>query len=325
MVGPDDNMLPEPIERWGPPLGTAAEAAVWMARLKSDNRLPETEAAFRRWLEVTPDAQYLFDEATDVWEMLPSAMPARRSRPVLPAISRRMTLAGAMAAAIVVAVGGGIYAVNLRPVVYETQKGEQRSVSLADTSKVTLNTDTKLSVRYSHNRRYVQLERGEAVFQVAHDPSKPFVVETRNQRVTALGTVFLVRSDPTEMQVALFSGEVELRAKQNVSAANGMILKPGERATVREGMTPVVDRPVSDVITAWQRQEIVFSDVTLGEAINELNRYSRQQIVITDSSIASLKVAGVFQTGDSAAFASNMARIYGLKVRQSDGVIVLTH
>ncbi|WP_298329040.1 FecR family protein [Asticcacaulis sp.] len=317
-------MLPEPTVRRVPPLGTAAEAAVWMARLKSDNRLPETEAAFRRWLEITPDAQYLFDEATDVWEMLPSAIPARRARPASPAISRRMALAGAMAAAIVVVVGGGIYAVNLRPVVYETQKGEQRSVSLADTSKVTLNTDTKLSVRYSHNRRYVQLERGEAVFQVAHDPSRPFVVETRNQRVTALGTVFLVRSDPTEMQVALFSGKVELRAKQEVSAANGMILKPGERATVREGMTPVVDRPVSDVITAWQRQEIVFSDVTLGEAINELNRYSRQQIVITDSSIASLKVAGVFQTGDSAAFASNMARIYGLKVRQSDGVIALT-
>ena len=93
MVGPDDNMLPEPIERWGPPLGTAAEAAVWMARLKSDNRLPETEAAFRRWLEVTPDAQYLFDEATDVWEMLPSAMPeftsTSASSPLAVASARR--------------------------------------------------------------------------------------------------------------------------------------------------------------------------------------------------------------------------------------------
>lgn len=317
-------MLPEPTVSRVPPLDTAAEAAVWMARLKSDSRLPETEAAFRRWLEVTPDAQYLFDEATDVWEMLPSAVPTRRARPVSPAISRRMALVGAMAAAIVVAVGGGIYAVNLRPVVYETQKGEQRSLSLADTSKVTLNTDTKLSVRYSHNRRYVQLERGEAVFQVAHDPSRPFVVETRNQRVTALGTVFLVRSDPSEMQVALFSGKVELRAKQEVSAAIGMILKPGERATVRDGMTPVVDRPASDVITAWQRQEVVFSGVTLAEAVNELNRYSRLQIVVADSGVASLKVAGVFQTGNSEAFARSMARIHGLKVRQSENVIELT-
>lgn len=303
---------------------TAAEAAVWMARLKSDQRRPETESAFRQWLATTPNAQDLFDEATEVWEMIPSAVQRRPTPSFHQLMSRRTTAVVAAAAVIVLVILGGFFAISARPIMFETQTGEQRTLTLADDSKVTLNTNTRLSVTYSRSRRYIQLERGEALFQVAHDASRPFVVETGTQRVTALGTVFLVRSDPSIMQVALFSGKVELRPTDSSTTPYAMILKPGERATVRERLTPIVDRPASDVITAWQRQEIVFSGVTLSEAINELNRYSRLQIVVADSGIASLKVAGVFQTGDSEAFAKNIARIYGLKIRRSEKVIELT-
>lgn len=302
----------------------AAEAAVWMARLKSDQRLPETESAFRHWLATTPNAQGLFDEATEVWEMIPSAVQVRSAPAFYQSMPRRVAVVVAIAAVFVLVVFGGFFVTNARPIVYETQTGEQRTLALADGSKVTLNTDTRLSVTYSRNRRYIQFNHGEAIFQVAHDTTRPFVVETGTQRVTALGTVFLVRSDPSAMQVALFSGKVELLSKDNAATPSGMILKPGERATVRVGLSPIVDRPSSEVITAWQRQEIVFSDVTLSEAINELNRYSRLQIFVADSGIASLKVAGVFQTGDSEAFAKNIARIYGLKIRRSENVIELT-
>ncbi|MDC7684666.1 FecR domain-containing protein [Asticcacaulis sp. BYS171W] len=300
-----------------------AEAAVWMARLKTDNRLEATEAGFKAWLMSAPEAQSLFDEATDVWEKLPVA--ARASRPMRRGALVRRGVVAAMAASVCLAFGFGAYSIITRPVVYETQKGEQRVVTLADASQITLNTDTRLSVRYTGGARGIVMQRGEAIFSVAHDAARPFTVDAKGQRVTALGTRFVVRNEPTVVEVTLLTGKVDVRAiSDEAQTHKSIVLTSGDRVMIRDGMDAVTDRPVPQVVTAWQRQEIVFTDSTLSEAVRELNRYSRIQLIVSDPRVAGLKVAGVFQTGNPAAFAQSMARIYGLKLRYSPDVIELS-
>ncbi|AKM07756.1 hypothetical protein AM2010_1690 [Pelagerythrobacter marensis] len=227
----------------------------------------------------------------------------------------------AMAASLVLACMIG-FLMLARPVQYGTDVGEQRVVSLADGSRVTLNTSSQIAVRMSDGRREISLEQGEALFDVAPDPARPFIVRTADRYVQVLGTTFSVRRDERRLDVVVLHGSVEVGDADSAKALAR--LRPGDRFRERASEPgPILDRPDLEVETAWRNGELMLDQTPLGTAVREMNRYSETQIVLADPGIGKLPISGVFRTGDSASFARTISLMYGLKISKSDETVVV--
>jgi transmembrane sensor len=220
---------------------------------------------------------------------------------------------------------------------YATAVGEQRVVRLDDGTRLSLNSETRVEIDYRKSQRRVQLIRGEAYFEVAHNPARPFVVTAGGTQVTALGTTFVVRYDTNKTAVTLVEGKVvvapaagdELPAvPSNIgpappAARKDLVLAPGERVTLARNTPALVDEPRVEAVTAWRRGEVMLDKTQLSEAIAEMNRYDSQTLVIEDPRVAARQVSGIYHAGDSASFARTVAKLYGLHVEERPGQIVL--
>jgi transmembrane sensor len=221
---------------------------------------------------------------------------------------------------------------------YVTAFGEQRQVLLSDGTRLWMNTETRLRVAFDGQARTVAVESGEALFEVAHDAQRPFVVRVAASEVVALGTVFSVRltpgaqPGPDALAVALLQGQVAVRAVAGgagVAPAAPIVMQPGQRVRMvpaSGGAAPEVqvDRPQVEQLLAWRQNEAAFDDVPLAEAVAEMNRYSRTPIVLSDQAAAAGKrVSGLFRTGDNLAFASAAAKLHGLELQQKPGRLEL--
>lgn len=189
---------------------------------------------------------------------------------------------------------------------YRTGVGEQRTVELADGSKVTLNTATEIAVDYRAGERTVRLVRGQALFDVAHAPHRPFSVVVAGRKVTALGTIFEVRFDKDRLKVTLLRGKVrvdEVRTETAAVKAPALaVLAPGQQFVAVGTLAPVVARVDVEKQTLWRRSLVEFDDETVGDAIAELNRYSPTQIVVADGRVGAMRMSGIVRTGDPAEF-----------------------
>lgn len=303
----------------------AAEAAAWVARLHGPSRSEAMEQEFRAWLGTADEHRHAFERCTEVWQEVPRLTVAnafgagrRQSRGTWRWATA--VLAGVLATGAYLRPAGDSYATGI---------GEYRQVVLADGSRLRLNTATTLRVTLDKARREVEVQTGEALFEVAKDPGRPFVVRAGGHQVRALGTVFTVRrlpSAPDALAVTLVEGRVEVSTLQPTPALPApVVLQPGQRLELTGAKaTPRLDRPPVDHATAWTREEVALDDVSLPEAIAEMNRYSRRQIVLErDSRLAPLRVSGVYRAGDNEGFAEAVAALHGLGVRRQDDRLVI--
>jgi transmembrane sensor len=306
------------------PSRASAEAAVWLARLQGDARTPAREAAFKTWLAADPAHQSAFERATDIWAALPGAAqlldePAPQAKvvPIWRSWQRLPVAQLALAASLVLAVGLGIFLMLGRPAAYTTAVGEQKVATLEDGSRIALNTDSSVDVRYDAKERLVELEHGEAMFEVAHNSARPFLVRAGDKQVRAVGTSFVVRREGGEVIVTLLQGKVEVTDIRPAAVkAQPTYLNPGDRLRApTEGPARIDDQP-ADVATAWRRGQAMFSDTPLADAVNELNRYGGPRLVIDDPRLAGLRISGVFATNDTGEFARAVAALHGLRVEQ---------
>lgn len=301
-----------------------AQAAAWLARLQGSGRSDATEAAFKSWVHATPAHEEAFERATEIWAMIPGAMlcapaaepasrvvplPVRRSR-----VPSMTAFAIAASLALLLSVGGGWWLMT-RPTDYATRIGEQKVATLDDGSRIALNTDTEIGVSFARDIRRVTLERGEAMFEVAPNPDRPFVVRAGDKLVKAIGTIFIVRRDDSGVVVTLIQGKVSVT--DVTKAAAPAMLAPGERFTVTGTTPPLIDQPPIEAATAWRRGQAMFSDAPLSSAVAELNRYGGPRITVDDPHLASLRVSGVFATNDTVEFANAVAALHGLRVRRT--------
>lgn len=307
---------------------TLAEGAAWLVRLQDPNRTPETDAAFREWVQDPAHAR-AFGRATEIWEIIPGAVqlgeemalsPPAKPRPA----ARRYAplLAACVAIALLVA---GLATWFSRDTVYVTKVGQQQTVNLSDGSRLALNTDSRAVVSFSAGERHVRLDRGEAMFEVAKDADRPFLVQAGDETVRALGTTFTVRREPQAFAVVLVEGKVKVlrRSLREPKGETVAVLAPGERLTMRGGAPAAIDRPKLETVTAWRRGEAMFDDTTLAAAAAELNRYGGTRVEIRDPSVAVLRASGVFQTNDPEEFAKAIAGLHGLQVERTDGALIL--
>ncbi|WP_447756637.1 FecR family protein [Sphingopyxis fribergensis] len=214
--------------------------------------------------------------------------------------------------------------------VYKTVVGEQRTVALADGSKVTLNTGTEIAVDYSPRERIVRLVRGQALFDVAHAADRPFSVIVAGRKVTALGTLFEVRLDQNRLRVTLLRGRVRVDEQPAATAATKVpaptFLSPGEQFSLATGLAPVVQSVDVEQQLLWRQSLVEFDDAPIGDAIAELNRYSAKPIVVRDPRVADMRISGIVKTGDADSFTALVGAMLPVAARKNErGEVELYH
>jgi transmembrane sensor len=215
----------------------------------------------------------------------------------------------------------------LRERSYETGIGETRVVPLEDGSLVTLNTQSKVTVAYSAQRRDISLVAGEALFDVAKDKERPFVVLAGGMQVRAVGTSFTVRLVPNEpVQVLVREGVVEVK-RPDVPTAPPVRVAAGSQALAPDN-TPIVAASLTksevDKALAWRIGRIVFEGETLRKAAADFARYSDTRIVIDDPAVSNMTITGLFVSNDPVGFARAVAQSLNLRARVSAGEVHLS-
>lgn len=301
------------------------EAAVWITLLRSPDRTEKVERGFKRWLTANSDHVAAFEKVSTAWEAT-GALP----RGPFPRLSRWQRAgfrqgffqaATAVAAmAIVMIVGELIYQ---RSAGIATEIGEQRMLTLQDGTRVYLNTDSRVVVNYDKRQRAVELKSGEAFFEVAKKPPNwPFVVTVDGRQITALGTAFVVRRDSNRVSVTLLEGKVAVLPTPEPSTP--MIpLSPGQRLVLADNRPPKVDEPSIEKVTAWRSGYVDVVEVSLADAVAEMNRYSRLNVIVAEPETAAIPISGIFRAGDITSFANAVAESYGLEVVEKTDRIVL--
>lgn len=315
-----------------------AEAGVWVARLHGD----EPKAAMtgvKEWLKADPMNARALELCTDVWE---ESYNLRRITPFAsdgasPSRGRQRRFIAVVAAAIVIVLTITAVALFSTRSGVSTGVGEQRLLTLKDGTRVFLNTATRVVVEYNDNFRKVELDTGEALFDVVNRPGWPFVVQVGDRQVKALGTSFVVRRDEKQLAVTLVEGKVSVtsnpevapsgthadRLHDSAATSNSITLRPGQRLTFAGGNARLETTSL-DKAVAWRRGQIVLDDTPLASAIAEMNRYSETRLVIERPESETVLVNGLFQAGDSMSFARAVAATYGLVVVERDDEIILS-
>ena len=312
-----------------------AEASVWIVKLHGEDRSAELEAGLREWLSADPENARQFEYMSDVWELGGTVTADRlpRMRSWHSTAARARWIPASVVTALCVGALLALY-FNWTRSFYVTEHGEQRLVRLQDGSTVYLNSDSRLRVDFDSTTRRVSLERGEGLFEVAKDARHRFVVDAGSRHVTALGTTFVVRYEPTRTAITLVEGKVAVSSGDEVEAVSQpssaadtamtpVTLVPGERLVLVRNSAPRVDTPRMDAVTAWRRGQVVLDATALRDAVSEMNRYDRRRLVIDDAGLESVHVSGVYQTGDSLGFAQAIAELHHLAVREDSGEIHL--
>lgn len=316
-----------------------AEAADWFARLNKLDVPYADMQDFKAWMAIRGNKE-AYDEVDAFWRQseafkddpdikaaisgalsraTTTSMPAPAPRP-----NRHGPVIGLAFAFILVATVAGGY-VLMGPKVYSTGVGEQRTVQLADGSTVVLDTDSQIAVRLTGAGRDIRLARGQGLFDVAHDPRRPFVVTAGATSVRALGTRFDVRREPSGATVTLVRGSVEVRESSVGGPTQTWRLAPGQRvATHASAPAPT---PVDlNTATSWTSGRLIFRAVPLRAAVAEFNRYERHKIEVADGPVGDELITGVFAVGDTNTFVGSVADVHDLTVVRSekDGAIRLT-
>jgi transmembrane sensor len=316
-----------------------AEASVWVVQLHGPNRSAEIESGFRAWLAESPDNAREFERVSDAWDAGSTpVLGIPRIRYSAPRNRPRLVMLTALGAFVVLGLAlWALQAFWLSPS-YATGLGEQRVLRLSEGTRITLNSDTRISVEYRESERGVRVDRGEAYFEVAKDAGRPFWVRAGDHRVQALGTAFIVRHEAGRTAVTLVEGKIAVTRDDGAvnsipepvepsvhptALEKQIILTPGERLTFVGGSRGRLDVPRMDAVTAWRRSEIVLDHTPLADAVAEMNRYDQTTLVIEDPQVAALRVSGIYHTGNSETFANMIAHLYGLEAVRQDGRIRL--
>ena len=307
-----------------------AEAAAWLARLHAQDRDAVDEAAFRVWLQASPDHAAAFEAVDRMWSDVGGLAqtglrsdlrgdfraPSRR-RPALASRRALLTAVGLLT----VTGGSALFWRSASAKVYETDVGEQKHVALDDGSQLFLDAQTRIGVSFSETARLVNMDFGRANFRVVPDLKRPFIVEAAERKIVATRCNFDVRCQDGQVQVVLIHGEADVKPAAT-PGIRGERLKAGERLVASNDIEKR-DKPDMTHVLAWQSGYEMFDGEELAQAVEEMNRYSTAKLA-ADPSVAGLKVSGMYRVGDNAAFAHSLTKLLPITVRQIGDTLVLT-
>lgn len=295
-------------------------AARWVARLSSSDATAGDRRAFETWLAADPAHGPAYAALEALWGKLGQVDDPRPSAEA-PRRSRRKPMGG-LAGIAVSAVVVGVLAHQLglvdrmRADVW-SGVGDIRQTVLPDGSRVDLNTDTALALRFTGGERRVELLRGEAFFDVTPDPARPFVVRGGGLSARALGTRFAVRADDPRQPVEVAEGRVAV-----TDPGGALQLSAGEAAR-REGAALTAVPADVGRETAWRQGRLIVSGERLASVLAELGRYRRGRIVLLDAAAGERRVTGVFDLHDTDDALTAIGATMGVRVTRVTPLLVL--
>lgn len=292
--------------------------------------------AIADWIEADPRHAVAFARMEAAWE---AGDRLRASPPPIEApdaaaeingrsrVSRR-TLVGAGLAASIATVGATVawrYTSDVD--LHHTRLGERRIITLADGSRIHLNTASAVEVAMRKHSRRVRLVKGEALFEVAHDPGRPFLVDAGAARLRAVGTAFNVRIRDTVVELTVTEGVVAVAEDaadvhrpdvSKIAAGGGAVIGSGAMAPTALNATVLRQR------TAWQDGVIELDGETLAQAVEEFNRYRGAPIIVGDPRLANLRVGGRFEVDEAEKFLTAVEGSFPVDaIPAADGSILL--
>ena len=281
------------------------QAADWFARVHAESADEADWLALEAWLAEAPERNAAFERVERLWAELDERGPeilraldrdpranivrltaSPRRRRTLP---RWLPIGAGLAASLVLAVFATVFLGRSEgpASVYATARGQTRTVALMDGSVIHLNSASSISVRMDGHRRRVTLAEGEAAFDVAKDPTRPFVVTVGDQRVTVVGTEFDILRHDGRIAVTVRRGIVAVHARRADAK-----LTPGQQMVRREGEAGAVVRIVqADDAFAWRKGYVIYKDRPLAEVASDLGRYFATPIR-TDAAAGRLAFSG---------------------------------
>jgi transmembrane sensor len=338
------------------------EASEWLVEFRTGDVDPATRRRFNSWLRISPEHVRAYLELAAIWNegsrldpshtfdatklidepdsnLVPLKVPggggagvsglSRGDGRTLEAGGRRphhFRFAAAAAAAMLSILIGAYFYIQQRGL-YSTDIGEQRSITLVDGSRIELNSRSQLRVHFTNHARDIELLEGQALFQVANDKTRPFIVHSANTQVRAVGTQFDVYRRESGTTVTVVEGTVSVDPSERVTAAkagdgpganaeaqsSALMLTAGQQVTVsaftpakagfqaKPDIQPPIAKPANiATATAWTQNRLVFESATLIEVADEFNRYNERRLVIENPELHDFHITGTFSSSDPA-------------------------
>lgn len=293
------------------------QAAAWFARLDRGALSPAESQEFDVWRAEPAHAQALARIQRTWGDFAALAAPPK------PVRAPRPWRQWAVAAGLALALGTALdLPMRLQADLRADGTGSVRHV-LADGSTVLLDSGAAIVLDMDGPQRTIHLLRGEALFSVAHDPSRPFVVETGHGTARALGTRFTVRRDPGRATITVLESRVQVSDDDHPGTT--AILTPGQSvSTTAAGLGPVrqVD---AESESAWARGKLIFTEQPLEQVVEQLNRYFPGRIVVRGDALRQRTVSGVFSTTDPLAALDGLEKSLGLRSTRLGSWLVFLH
>jgi transmembrane sensor len=314
-------------------------AASWVVVIDERRLTEEERERFKRWVLESEAHRLAFEQAASIWGRLDVLQGLSDIFPIesrFDSSARRWrkaigySAAGIAASALIAAlyfVDMAAWVSDEAPAsdqVYLTQVGETATIDLDDGSRIVANTDSRLSVEYSATERRVRMDRGEAFFEVEHDPNRAFSVIVGNATVRAVGTAFSVFRDGAKVQVLVSEGVVEV--VQALSEPGGdtgekLLLQVGQVAELGLSDSGLPAAKVESIETqevarrlSWRQGMLAFDGESLEQVIDVFGRYTTVDIQIASDDIRDIRVGGYFDTGDLAGMLTALESNFGIDV-----------
>jgi transmembrane sensor len=323
------------------------EASDWLVKHRTGELGEADRVAFDSWLRTSPAHVRAYLEMSEIWEDAAALDPATsasvdeliargQGEGNVVALSPKVADRGAVtdartawkvparlllaAAVAVVCVGGGVFAWLNRAPVYSTGVGEQRSLTLEDGSTVTLDTRTRIRVRFSARERDIELLEGQALFRVAKNDRQPFVVQSDAAAVRVVGTEFDMYRQRAGVTVTVLEGRVAVTSSSEQRRADDAVLVPAGQQVAVLGSAAVTPSAIADVAaaTAWTQRRLIFEATPLSAVVEEFNRYNTRRLVIAAPRLSSFHVSGVFSSTDPTLLVQFLRMQAEIAVRESD-------
>lgn len=334
-----------------------SEACAWFVEFRAGAPTAGTRDRFDEWLRHSPEHIQAYLEVAAAWSELPASDPqgridveglverarasrdddvvvplaghrnAGRSEELMrgykrPGLWGRQALAASIGLLLLVA--GVLGWLNFREPLYVTGIGEQRTIRLPDDSIVDLNARSSIRVRFSKTLRAIDLVEGQALFHVAKDAARPFIVRSDSTAVRAVGTEFDVYRKGDGLVVTVIEGRVAVTpagAELDVPVArrtSSELLSAGEQLTVKPKTASAPHRADVDAATSWVQRRLVFEDTPLGDVAEEFNRYNVRRLVIDDPELARQTISGAYSSSDPTALVGFLRAQPTLQVVETD-------
>jgi transmembrane sensor len=337
------------------------EACEWFVECRAGDLGRAARADFDRWLRKSPEHQSAYLEIAAIWNEGANLDPSNRwtidkliaqavegpanivsleairstSHTPIPSRASRRPLFGIAASILLATAALGVYILTSGGF-YATGLGEQRSLALSDGSTVQLNALSKIRIHYGKHQRDVDLVRGQALFHVAKDPARPFIVHSGQTSIRAVGTQFDVyrKTDGTvvtvvEGRVAVLEHEGDQGLKgpssgteaadiaQQAGEGGAIFVTAGEQITVSPKTVHRTEHPNLAGATSWTQRQLIFDSASLAEVADEFNRYNERKLVIETSALGDLHISGVFSSTDPASLIRFLRDRPGLRVTET--------